>query len=481
MEIFVAGQFQGLEIFGSRKFRARQSSAGMKLLPILLLAAPLASAAAETNINAATIYAPVFSNITAWSQAHPDFHFTASNVASPEAQAAFKELQPQIVALENADAATLVDWGTKFDDGFATLLPYLSPAMKAMRAANWASAYAASNDLAGADRYALEAARVGRNAGEDRTLINLLVQIAGEIPAMEQLAKSAEHMSAAELDQLDRKLAALPEGTSTTEAMQMEKAMFINTLINKVRKAMESADTNYFEIVASETGGTNAAGDHATTATNAAMKAWLVDHLRLASIVDTGAGIKIGFDSEELGSFMISFGRPKFGIDLLSVDFNREEAVIARGTETALVKLKGREIVPFKLRLKFPKPGEPAPSPEEQMKNPLMALSGVTQFFGDDEKDREELMRELGDGSAEGFLNYLQRVASDYDALIAAYKSKPLAEFKPWSEAYLKKATLLTRTIFPAVEKVAEKEQKLIAARAKLATAITARRAALIK
>jgi hypothetical protein len=443
-----------------------------------------AAGVATNGLNAATVYAPVFSNITGWAQAHPDFSFKATNVSSPEAEAAFKELQPQVVALEGADTATHLDWGTKFDDGFAALLPYVTPAMKAMRAANWASAYAASNNLPGADRYALDATRVARDVGEDRLLIDLLVQIAGEIPAMEQLARSAEHMSAAELDQLDRKLAALPEGASTVEAMQMEKAMFVNSLINKLRKAMESADTNLFEIVAAESGGTNAAGDHAITTTNTAAKSWLADHLRLAAIVDAGTGIKIGFDSDEMGSFMISFGRPKFGIDLLSVDFNREEAVIARGTETALVKLKGRQIVPFKLRLKIPKPGEASLSSAEQLKNPLAAIIAGMQFSGDtphSAKEYEEFIRELGSGSAEDFLKYLQRVASDYDELIAAFKSKPLAEFRPWSEDYLKKATMLTRVIFPAVEKVAEKEQKLTGARNNLAAAIAARRAELAK
>ena len=89
-------------------------------------------------------------------------------------------------------------------------------------------------------------------------------------------------------------------------------------------------------------------------------------------------------------------------------------------------------------------------------------------------------MRETG-GTADGVLRLLNRMSDEYGELIAAFRRMSLPEFKAWEKNYLEHASMLTRQLFPAVDKVAEKEQALLASRTKLAAALAARRAELKK
>ncbi len=459
--------------------------------PILFFAAAMLSQAADapTNgVNAAQIYTPVFSNITAWSTAHPGFGTEPyTNVSSPEAAAAFKDLQPQLDALGAAQSAAYCDWGTHHEEGISAQLPYVSPAMKSAKAGLWAANYALSNNLPDFADYAMEAARVARNVGEDRLLIDLLVQIAGEKAAADLLAQNIGKLDAKQLDALEQNLQSLPPGTSLIEAMQMEKAMFIDNLIKQVLKAMREADTNLFEQISDDVSATNTVTDRtnsiaATAAAGAAKKSWLTENLRLTSIVDSGGSYKIGFETRDGDSFVIALGRPKRGIEMLSADYAREEAVIARSNETAIVKLKSREISPLRLRLRMPSPEQAKKlmgSPPSANAVQQLMLAFAAMGDSSDKEDRN-IFNACG-GTADGLMALLNKTSAEYGEWIAAFQRLPLDEFRKWQNDFLKTTTQLTRLMLPAVDKCADKEKQLLDSRTKLAAAIAARRAALTK
>lgn len=452
------------------------------VVTILLLRAACAAGAAETNVNAAAIYSPVFSNIAAWAGANTNIPLAGTNYSSPAADAAYKALRPQVDALAAAEAATFCDWGTKYEDGIAALLPYVSPARKAAQAAQWVAGYEAANGLPQWEAHAVEALRISRNVGEDRLLISLLVQIAGEKRALEFLADRIGKMDAGELAALDRKLAALPPGTTMIEAMQMEKALFVDQMIRQLLEAMRTADTNLFEQIFA--GGTNAAAAAGSTGGAAEITrqhSWLSENLRLTSIVESAGKLKIGFETLDGDSFVLALGRPQRGIEMLSADFEREEAVIARSNETAIVRLKSRQIAPLVLRLRLPSREEARNQINAggaSAKNPAQLL--MMAIAGDEGKDAEEFRKMTG-GTAEGLMAVLRKTSDEYGEWIAAFQRLPLDGFRDWQEKFLKTATPLTKNLLPAADRVAEKEKDMFAAREKIAAAIAARRAVLAR
>jgi hypothetical protein len=434
---------------------------------LLILLPALAAAQSDTNgINAASFYRPVLSNVQAWVTAHPGLaQGLASNTASAEAAAAYAELAPQLAPLAAAGEATYCSWGTRYEDGFAATLPHLGPLTRTVRATLWAASYAASNQLPAFVDHAMEALRLARNTGEEPLLISLLVQVACETKASDLLASQLGQLTDAQVARLASTLEGLPPGGTLIEAARMEKAMGIDLLTRQFLKAMRDADTNVFEVIP-ETGEQAATGGG--TSRSNAPPSWLAENLRLTSVVDNGRYCWIGFETRDGDSFTLSQTRSSHGIELLSADVDRGEAVIARGQETALVKLKSKEIEPFRLRLRLPA-GHDEQAPGNQVAALLKVLQNPESVGG----------AAAGplDDRADVFLAMLQRTSADYEEWTAALQKMPLEEYRPWQEKFLQRATPLTRIMLPAMDKVMEKERDMLAARARLETALAARRA----
>lgn len=440
---------------------------------VLAMVSATQPAAGDTNgINAAAIYAPVFSNIVTWTAANTNIVLSGTNFASPEATAAYRSLAPQVDGLAAAGQATFCDWGTKYEDGAAALLPYVMPARKAAQAAQWVAGYEAAHGLPAAAAHAVEALRLSRNVGEDRLLISYLVQIAGEKRGLEFLAGLAGTMDPAALDTLERSMASLPPGTTLVETLQMEKAMFVDNLIKTVLEAMRTADTNLFAVVTDGgAGGTNGTAGTETPAAASGQRCWLVDNLRLTSIVESGGRCRMGFETRDGDSFQLSLGRPQRGIELLSADFDREEAVLARSNETALVKLKSRAITALRLEFRLPAPGEMKPGAAGN----LLAVLGMLE----ESLEGKAEFGKRGGRSAVAVLGLLQKMSEEYGEWIAAFQRLPAAEFRAWQDAFLRNVSPITKQWLPAVDKASEREKELFAAREKLAAAIAVRRAQL--
>lgn len=447
---------------------------------VLLLTAASLRAETVNLINAATLYAPVFGSITNWTSQHRDFSWNATNVSSAEADAAYAALAPHLAAMSSASSANFCDWGVRYEEGFAALLPHAGPVRDACRAANWAADYAAAKgEHTRAAAYAIEALRLGRNAGEDRLLISLLFQIAAEKPALEKLTRLVEKMDAGALDNLVASIGNMPPGTQVIEAMEMEKAMMVDTMLRDLMDIVREAGTN--KLLAAELGmtgetiaTTNAAGSAGTGA-----RSWLTENLRLTSFVDSGSGYKLGFETKDGDSFVLAVGRPRRDIALLIADFAREEAVIARSNETALVKLKSREITALNLRLRLPDPKKLEALAAKAGQGKYKSVSALVSSFNQDTNAISSLTRDIALGGADGMVGLLRSVSDDYAKWIEAYKTMPREQFKKWEEGYIEQVSPLTKLMLPATSRCIDKEQEMLAARKNLEAAIAARRAQL--
>ncbi len=437
----------------------------MRLLLIVLPA--LAAAQSNTNgINAATLYQPIFSNLQDWVSSHAGLtQGLVSNPASPEAAAAYAVLAPQLAPLATAAEATYCSWGTRYEDGFAATLPHIGSIVRTGRATLWAASYAASNQLPAFLDHALDALRLARNAGEEPLLISLLAQVAGETKVSDLLTSHLNQLDDAQVARLAATVAALPPGGTLIEAARMEKAMGIDQLTRQFLQAMREADTNFFEVIPED--GEQAATSSGGTRSNAP-PSWLANNLRLASVVDNGRYCWIGFETRDGESITISQTRSSHGIELLSADVDRGEAVIMRGQETALVKLESKQISPVRLRIRMPA-GADDHTPGNQAAALLHAMKEYGLAGG--------AAAEPGADRADAFLAILQKTSADYEEWTAAVQKLPLEEYRPWQEKFLARASPLTRVMLPAMDKVMEKERDMLAARARLETALAARRA----
>lgn len=447
-------------------------------LPLLLLLVPF-TCLAQTSINAAAVYWPVLSNVTAWSAQHGGV--LVSNATAQDQASAYAALQPELARLQTAQTATGVDWGTKFDDGIAAILPHVGPAMKTQKAAIWAAGYAFSNRLAEAVDWAAEGIRVARNVGENGTILDLLVQIGGEKKMLDLLRANAGSLSPAQRALLLDGLARMPAGGDSIGSMQMEKALFVDAMIRQVLKAYREADTNLFEIVdAANAADTNLVAGTDTNAhpPAAANASWFARNLRLASIVDTGSGWKIGFETTGGDSFVVSLGRPQRGIELLTVDYEREEALIVRQGETALVRMRQRDISPVRLRLRLPTPEElRAGSAVDAAKlpEPARSVRAVFEGFGatgDSTASMEAFLAATG-GTGEGLVAYLKRTSDEYGEWIEAARTRSPGQFKEWQKSFLPRTTVLTKLLMPAIDKVLDKEGELNESRRLLIDALS--------
>ena len=419
-------------------------------LHLLALLPTLAAAAPEAEINAATLYAPALAAVSNWVRAYPGI---TTNPSSPDAARAYADLKPILSASAVAASATYCDWGTRYEDGFAATLPYLRPVRDLNRALNWAAGYALSNGSPAFVDHALESLRAARNAGEDTLVLSLLVQAAGEMPALDLLTRHADRLSPDQAAQLATQLANLPPGGDLLETARLEKAMAVDQVVRDLLRAMREVETNQVADAA-------AATRSAASGTNG----WLTTHLRLASVVDSAGRLTIGFETRDGQSILISPGRPSQGIELLSADVDRGEAVISRSNETALVKLTAREITPLRLRLPAAATGPAAPAPEVSA-----ATRALLETLGSDTH-----LRELRDGQEA--LTLLTQTSRDYDEWIAAMSRLTVPEFQAWEKDFLPRASPLTKLILPAMGKVMEKERAMLDARARLDAALATRR-----
>lgn len=71
--------------------------------------------------------------------------------------------------------------------------------------------------------------------------------------------------------------------------------------------------------------------------------------LKMTALLETDdGGVRIGlFDQQGNQSFFLSVGQTENGVELVSADYDKEEAVIRKGSEMAVIKLQSGDIQPL--------------------------------------------------------------------------------------------------------------------------------------
>ena len=134
------------------------------------------------------------------------------------------------------------DWGLHPEDGPNLLLPHLA---RGRDLARLAAAQARLDFAAGDGRRAVDTAAdavvLGRHLGTDLTaIVSYLVQLAVERVSIEALASHLAGLDPAALEQLDRRLAALPPGGSMGACMRVERESFLEWAIGHLGRMTDN-------------------------------------------------------------------------------------------------------------------------------------------------------------------------------------------------------------------------------------------------
>jgi hypothetical protein len=219
----------------------------------------------------------------------------------------------------------------------------------------------------------------------------------------------------------------------------MEKATGADWFIKKVRQAMEEHRD--------ERDGTPS---HASSASA------LADQFRLAGIVEIdGLPIRIGLQTREGNSFFLRVGQEKHGLELLSADFEREEAVLVKDGQTALLQLRSGQFIPIDLQVS-----------REVVAEIITNLTVGTE--------PETVMQFITENNL-SVLEMLQQTSADYDRLLEALRL-PLDEFRPWHAAFheeIAHSNPISKLIIPALLPARERVEGVRVRREMLKVAIT--------
>ena len=212
---------------------------------IALVAAPLLAQRepARTNAlgrNAALRYWQAFAHMPKLDEQQQKLLGAAPTADAPDPAAAklADEAKDALLYLRRGAAIGPCDWGLHPEDGPNLLLPHLAKGRDLARLA----CVGARRDLAGGDKArgvdaAADAIVLGRHLSTDLTaIVSYLVQLAVERNAIETLAPHLAGLDAASLDQLDRRLAALPPGGSLEACMRVEREAFLDWAIGHLRQ-----------------------------------------------------------------------------------------------------------------------------------------------------------------------------------------------------------------------------------------------------
>lgn len=260
---------------------------------------------------------------------------TSNTVSAADARALSERLRPVMEQIATAGEVPVCDWGVDYSLGPATLLPHLSPVRRLCQATAWEAAYRASADSTHATDLFLEGLRMARRLESDTTLISQLCAAAAERSCLEALARNLKQIAPQDLARLAAGIPD-PHGDERWQnAMFGESDCLTGWLIEHV---LDMTRSNRF---------TQATGTGDGTTTNA-----LARDLRLCALLQVpGVPLRIGLENKDSNNFWLSEGQTRHGISLVSADFERAEATITRGAETAIIHLESGEIVPWEMPL----------------------------------------------------------------------------------------------------------------------------------
>lgn len=445
------------------------------MLLLLLAIVSVPAFCRATDLNAADVYRPIFTNVQAIASSLP------TNFTGSEADAAYRQLAPVLSGLAAARKATNCDWGTQFDGGWEAQLWHTAPGMNTAKATSWTAQYAAEHgDTDGSVALLLDSIRLGRNIGCDRALIDLRIQTEVEKRALELLDRRLPELSPAQRADVKAGLDELPAGGTVDNAFGLERAVFLSVLVHLIHSIQHHDEAAFLFGQPVAVGGNAVPDAHSDGGSALSVssgksdeKSWLTDNLRLSAIVGVGRDFRIGLEMKDGGTFFLELGQRKHDIEFVSVDPGKQEAIIVRDREAVLIHLKSREFTP--LRLAVPVHAlemtdtELIAAYESSINKPVRQLVGFLRAIGPDA--RRALMYETG-GTPDGLLAMFERTADDYDELIQAFHSLPPEKLEPWWKGFSAHLSALSLYLLPNPLPVSRQAQELEAIRQKVGAAL---------
>ena len=179
----------------------------------------------------------------------------------------------------------------------------------------------------------------------------------------------------------------------------MEKACVTDWLIKRIRRAMGPAARSV------------AATDMQALTWKAAEGSPFADLRVSALVLIEGMPIRVGFERKGGDTFFLTLGERETRVELLSADYEREEAFVLVDGEAARLCLRSRRVVPVELQT---------------------TRELLVEVFGEQDGTEmaAELLERIGD-EASVFLDLLKQADSDLERLCNAVDLAP-AEFDAW-------------------------------------------------
>ncbi len=297
----------------------------MKPLIILLVGWLLLPARAAEAPNAAEVYRRAFEALPKLTEAEGQLLRGAA--AEVNAAQLSQKLAPALALYRQAARMENCDWGFDFEKtGFGTLLPHLSPLMQLSRAAKWEADRARPSDPAAFAAWHDDLLRSSVHAGQGEALICGLVAANMRQRSLDAICTNLTTLPPEMLAKLGRQFENIQPLPSFQKMMLAEKAFGIDWFMRRL-----------FELQREQ--------QAASAATNFAAT------LRLSAVVGGGPlGLKIGLEEVGGDNFWLGLGQRKHGIELVSADIRKGQAVLLKGNQAALVLLQEKRIEPISLK-----------------------------------------------------------------------------------------------------------------------------------
>ncbi|MCX7007278.1 MAG: hypothetical protein NTY53_08520 [Kiritimatiellaeota bacterium] len=288
-----------------------------------LLAAACGAAEAP---NAADVYRRAFEALPKLTDAESNLLRGQPSDVNPVALS--RKLAPALAEYRQAARMENCDWGLDFaKTGLNTMLPHLSPLRQLSNAAAWEADRVKQSDPSAFAAWHEDVLRSSAHAGQGDALICGLVEASMRQRSVNAISTNLATLPPDVLAKLGERLATLPQMPSFQKMMLAEKTFGIDWLMRRL-----------FELQREQ--------QAAEAATNFAAT------LRLSAVVDGGPlGLKIGLEENGGDNFWLGLGQRKHGIELVSADVKKGQAVLLKGNQAALVLLQEKRIEPISLKL----------------------------------------------------------------------------------------------------------------------------------
>ena len=309
--------------------------------------------------------------------------------STADAVALSDKLAPALELYRTAARMPACDWGVNLEKQtmtFQGLLPHLVPLNTLAGAAAWEGERARSADPSAFVAWHEDALRSAAHAGQGWPLVSGLIESAIRLRSMDALSTNLAALPPGLVADLRARLDAIPPCVEFHQAMQAEKSFGIDWFIRRLVEVQRNQQS-------------------AEAATNFAA------NLRMSAMVEGGpAGLAIGLEEADGGSFWVALGQRRRGIELVSADLQHGRAILLKNGQAALVFLQERRVEPIHLNL---------------MTNEL------TRLLGD--RDARTVLDGVGTNSTRLVEQLME--ASDILDAAAARTATPVTDPEAWGKA----------------------------------------------